>query len=218
MVARDSGDHLLDEDGLADTGTTEEADLATLDVRGEQVDDLDAGLEHRRLRLELVEGGRRAVDAPALVDLEGLALLEVEAGAGRVEDLAEGDITDGDGDRAAGVLHLGAADEAVGRLQGDRTDHVVADVLGDLEVDRVRLGAGGDLGGQQVVLLGHGVDAELDVDDRAGDAGDAPDPTRGGGVLFGDGGSHGFSLPSHLDSARALAPPEISEISWVISA
>src|SRR5699024_3675580 len=105
-------------------------------------------------------------------------------------------------------------------LQRDGANHVVADVLGDLEVDRVRLlvGRDGDLGGQQVVLVGHGVDAELDVDDRAGDAGDAPDPTRSGGVLFGHGGSHGFSLPSHLDSARALAPPEISEIAWVISA
>src|SRR5690606_19108879 len=104
VVTGDSGDHLLDEDGLADAGTTEEADLATLDVRGEQVDDLDAGLEHGGLRLELVEGRGLAVDAPALGDLEGLALCEVEAGAGGVEDLAEGDITDGHGDRAAGVL------------------------------------------------------------------------------------------------------------------
>src|SRR5699024_8186478 len=109
-------------------------------------------------------------------------------------------VADGHGVRAAGVLHLGAADDAVRRLEGDGADHVVADVLGDLEVDPVGGLVGGerDLGGQEVVLVGHGVDAELDVDDRAGDAGDAPDPTRGGGVLFGDGGSHGslstFSL------------------------
>ena len=30
-------------------------------------------------------------------------------------------------------LHLRAADQAVGRLQRDRADHAVADVLGDLE-------------------------------------------------------------------------------------
>jgi hypothetical protein len=41
----DAGDHLLDDDGLADAGTAEEADLAASDERAEQVDDLDAGGE-----------------------------------------------------------------------------------------------------------------------------------------------------------------------------
>src|SRR5690606_12454108 len=45
VVLGDALDHLLDEDRLADARTTEEADLATLHVRGEEVDDLDAGLE-----------------------------------------------------------------------------------------------------------------------------------------------------------------------------
>src|SRR6478752_3510283 len=112
VVTGDTGDHLLDEHRLADTGTTEEADLATLDVRGHQVDDLDARLEHRRLGLELVEGRGLAVDAPALLDLERLALLEVEAVAGRVEDLAERDVADRDRDRAAGVVDGRAAHEA----------------------------------------------------------------------------------------------------------
>ena len=79
VVLGDAGDHLLDEHGLADAGTTEQADLAALDVGGEQVDDLDAGLEHLGLGLQLVERRRLAVDAPALGGLEGLALLEVEA-------------------------------------------------------------------------------------------------------------------------------------------
>ncbi len=43
MVVGDAVDHLLDEHRLADTGTTEQTDLSTLDVRGEKVDDLDAG-------------------------------------------------------------------------------------------------------------------------------------------------------------------------------
>ena len=38
-------DELQDEHGLADAGAAEEADLAALAVGGEQVDDLDAGLE-----------------------------------------------------------------------------------------------------------------------------------------------------------------------------
>ena len=74
VVAGDAGDHLLDEHRLAHAGAAEQADLAALDVGGQQVDDLDAGLEHLGLGLELVEGRGLAVDAPALLDLEGLAL------------------------------------------------------------------------------------------------------------------------------------------------
>ena len=51
-------DHLLDDHGLAHARAAEHADLAALHVGLEQVDHLDAGLEHDRLGLELVE--RRA--------------------------------------------------------------------------------------------------------------------------------------------------------------
>ena len=133
VVTGDARDHLLDQHGLAHAGAAEQADLAALHVGGQQVDDLDAGLEHLGLRLELVERRRLAVDAPPLLDVEGLALLEVEALAEGVEHPAEGGVAHGHGDRAAGVGHLHAADQAVGRLQGDRAHHAVADVLGDLE-------------------------------------------------------------------------------------
>ena len=56
--SRLAADHLLDDDGLAHAGAAEHADLAALHVGLQQVDDLDAGLEHHGLRLELVE--RRA--------------------------------------------------------------------------------------------------------------------------------------------------------------
>ena len=55
-------DELLDEHGLADAGAAEEADFAALAVRGEQVDDLDAGLEDLDLRRLLDEERRGAVD------------------------------------------------------------------------------------------------------------------------------------------------------------
>ena len=45
-VLRDPVDHLLDQHGLAHAGAAEQADLAARDIGGEQVDDLDAGLEH----------------------------------------------------------------------------------------------------------------------------------------------------------------------------
>src|SRR5690606_28774909 len=78
-VAGHPDDHLLDEHRLADAGATEQADLATLDVGGEKVDDLDAGDQHLGLTFQLVEGRRGPVDRPALLDLQALPRLEVEA-------------------------------------------------------------------------------------------------------------------------------------------
>ena len=66
VLGGDVVDQLLDEHRLAHAGAAEQADLAALDVGGKQVDDLDAGLEDLGRRLELVEGGRRTVDGPAL--------------------------------------------------------------------------------------------------------------------------------------------------------
>src|SRR5437763_264978 len=77
------------------------------------------------------------VDRPALGHLELLALLEVEHLAEGVEDVPLGDVADGDRDGRARVGDLGAADEPVGGLHGDRAHHAVAEVLGDLEGQRL---------------------------------------------------------------------------------
>ena len=53
VLARDVVDQLLDQHGLADAGAAEEADLAALHVRRDQVDDLDAGLEDLDLRRQV---------------------------------------------------------------------------------------------------------------------------------------------------------------------
>ena len=135
-VLGDAVDHLLDEHGLADAGAAEQADLAALDVRGQQVDDLDAGLEHLGLGLELVERRRLAVDRPALGDLER-RLVGTSSGSPRVlHTWPLVTSPTGHRDRAAGVGDLGAADQAVGRLHRDGADQVVAQVLGDLEGQR----------------------------------------------------------------------------------
>ena len=68
VLLGDAVDHLLNDDGLADAGTAEEADLPTLHVGLQEVDHLDARLEHQGPRLQLVERRRRTVDLPALVD------------------------------------------------------------------------------------------------------------------------------------------------------
>ena len=86
-------DELLDEDRLADAGAAEQADLAALGVRREEVDDLDAGLEHLLRRGEVLDVGGGTVDRPALLDVELLA--EVDGLAQDVEDAPEGDVADG---------------------------------------------------------------------------------------------------------------------------
>ena len=181
-VLRNAVDHLLDEDGLADTGTAEQADLAALDVGGQQVDDLDAGPEDLGLALELVEARSLRVDATALGDLER-GLLDVQRLAEGVPHVAQGHVADGHRDGVAGVAHRGTAHETIGRLHGDGAHHVVADVLGNLERERaigiaLDVVAEADIDVQGVVELRHRLDGELHVDDRAGDPGHATDAGR----------------------------------------
>ena len=154
MLLRDVADELLDEHGLADSGTAEEADLAALHVGSEQVDDLDPGLEDLRRRLQLFEARRIAVNRPALVGLDLVAL--VDDIAENVEDTAEGRVADRNADRRARVLDVHAAGEPVGGVHGDRTDAVVAEVLLDL---------GDQVEGGSPLLLRHR-DAERVVDGR----------------------------------------------------
>ena len=62
MLGGDVADQLGDDHRLAHAGATEDAGLAALGERGDQVDDLDARLEHFDLGRLLLEGRRRPVD------------------------------------------------------------------------------------------------------------------------------------------------------------
>jgi len=78
VLLRLAADHLLDDDGLAHAGAAEHPDLAALDVGLEQVDHLDAGLEHDLLRLERGEGRCLPVDRPAV----GAVIVDASASSG----------------------------------------------------------------------------------------------------------------------------------------
>ena len=65
VLVGDPVDHLLDEDRLADACAPEQPDLPTLEVGADQIEDLDPGLEHRLLRLDVLEGGGWRMDRPA---------------------------------------------------------------------------------------------------------------------------------------------------------
>ena len=126
-----AADHLGDEHRLAHAGAAEQADLAAGQVRREEVDDLDAGLEHPLGRLQLVEARCVPVDLPALQAL-GVVLVDVERCAPGVPDVPEHLLAHGHGDAPAGVADGRAPLEAVRRLEADRPHPAAAELLGHL--------------------------------------------------------------------------------------
>ena len=105
VVLGHTTDHLGDEHGLAHAGATEQADLATSEVRGEQVDDLDAGLEHLRF-----DGSRAAKSgAGRWISQRSMSSKSlsghVEHLAPHVPHVAEGAVADRHLDAATGVAH-----------------------------------------------------------------------------------------------------------------
>ena len=149
MLLGEVVDELLDQDGLAHAGAAEQADLAALGIGGEQVDDLDAGLEHFGRRRQVLDLRRRLVDLTAGRVL-GQVLAEVDRFAEQVEDAPERGLADGHRDRAAGVDRLGPTRQAVGGVHRDRPDAVVAEVLLDLADKQLATG----LGAHALGLLG----------------------------------------------------------------
>ena len=104
--------------------------LPPLRERADEVDDLDARLEDLDVGGLLVERRRRAMDRQADLGLD--RALVVDRVAEHVEDPAQGDLADRHRDRGAGVEHVDAAGQAVGRGHGHGADPVVAEVLLDL--------------------------------------------------------------------------------------
>ena len=111
-------DQLHDDDGLADARATERADLAALQERADQIDDLDAGRQHLRRGGLIGERRRRPVDRVVLLRLDRAAL--VHRVAGDIEDASHHAVADRHRDRAAGVGDLEAALETLGAGHRDR--------------------------------------------------------------------------------------------------
>ena len=106
-------DQLLDQHGLADAGAAEQADLAALGVRREQIDDLNAGDQDLGLGGLIDIGGSRRVYRPLLRGLDRAGL--VDRLAHHVHDTSERFVAYRDGDRLAGVDYVLAAHQAFGR-------------------------------------------------------------------------------------------------------
>ncbi len=93
VVLGDVVDELHDDNGLADAGAAEEADLAALQEGLNEIDDLDAGLEHLFVGGLLVKEWCGPVDGHAQLFADGAEV--VDRLADDVEHAAEGLFADG---------------------------------------------------------------------------------------------------------------------------
>src|ERR1019366_4014395 len=196
VLEGDPVDHLLDEHGLAHTGAAEQADLATLHVGLEQVDDLDARLEHDGPGLQGVEVGGGPVDLPVVLRLPDR--VGVERLAQHVEHVAEHGVTDGHLQATPEVAHHCTAGQAVGGLQADAADPAVTDLLGHLGRDDVLVALELAVHLDGAVDLRQGVGRELHVDDRSGDGHHPAGGQRAGFAVLGCSGGHERRAPLML--------------------
>ena len=173
VVLSNTLNHFLNQNGLAHTCATEEADLATLNIWGEQIDNLDARFEHLRTGLKLVECRRLAVNGPALGDFQMFTWLKVQDLTGHVENVTLRDVAYRNRDRSTGIGDNRTTNHTVGRLERNRTNQVVAEVLSNLKGDRLNAGFTFALPGKihvnvQCVVQGRNcVRRELNIDNRS---------------------------------------------------
>src|SRR5699024_12062588 len=113
VITGDPGDHFLNEYRLADAGADEQTDLAALNIRCQQIDDLNARLEHLGLGFKLIERGRASMNAPVFLGVELLAFIKVQALTHRVEHAAERLIANGNLNRLPCVHDFAAAHDTV---------------------------------------------------------------------------------------------------------
>jgi hypothetical protein len=208
MRFRDVVDELHDQDGLADAGAAEQADLAALRIRREQVDDLDARHENFSFR-RLIRIGRRGLmdGAHAADGLDRTGF--VDRLADDVHDAAERGFTDRNRDRRAGIGDFLAAGQAFRRVHRNAADGVLAEMLGDFENKAVAL-----VRRLERVENFRQVIFELHVDDGADDLGNAA--LRAGGALLGRCCFRHDTCPLRLSGQSASAPEMISISSLVI--
>ncbi len=127
MLQGDVVDQFHDDDGFAHAGAAKQADLAALQERLDQVDNLDAGLEHLHLGRLLVERRGLAMDGIALGGIDRAEF--VDRVADYVEHAAQGFAAHRHGDRASQVDGLHAAHHAFGGLHGNAAHSAFAELL-----------------------------------------------------------------------------------------
>ena len=208
MRLRNVVDQFLNQHGLADAGAAEQADLAALGVRRQEIDDLDAGDENFRFGGLVGIGRRRLMDGAVALRFDRPGF--IDRLADHVHDAAERARAHRHHDRVAGVADFLTADQAFGRIHRDGANRGFAEMLRDLEHQAIAA-----VLGLERVQNGRQVSFELHVDDGADDLRDAS------GLV--GGCSHENSLLRILDlkqpstcGYRSASAPEMISISSLV--
>ena len=132
-ITENNVDHvLLKSDGIptyhfAHAGAAEQADLAALGVRSQQVDDLDAGLQNFSCGLLLCKAGCLAVDGPVRQLVH--SALAVNGAAQRVEHTAQCALAHRGGQTMAGSFHRHTLAQTLAGRKHDAAHRGLVDVL-----------------------------------------------------------------------------------------
>ena len=161
-------DQFHDQHGLADAGAAEQADLAALGIRRQQVDDLDAGDKDRGLGRLIGIGRRLLVDRADHFTLDRTCL--VDWIADHVDDAPEQSLADRNGNRRAGVGNLLAAHQPLAGVHRDGAHRGLAEMLRHFEHEAIAL-----ILRLQRVENRRQMIVKVHVDDGADDLGDTSD-------------------------------------------
>ncbi len=157
-------DHLLDQDCLADSRTSEESDLSALQIGADEVEDFDPGLEDLLLRSDVLERRRLTMNRPARLAKHLVGC--VECVAPDVEEMAQSLVAHRHRDRFTEVANLGPPHETVGRGKRNRPHLVATEVLCGLGLDRLLVAPDRDVDLEGEEQLRQAIGRELDVDHR----------------------------------------------------
>ena len=127
MALCDVVNEFLNENGLANASAAEQADLAALCIRREQVDNFDPGDEDFGLGRLVSEQGRFCVDRVGLCRANGAAF--VNGLTNDVHDAAKRHGANGHRNLRAGVADWLTTGQAFGCVHGDGADGVFAQML-----------------------------------------------------------------------------------------
>ena len=160
-------DQLLNEDGFTHAGTAKQADLTTLGVWLQQIDDLDAGLQNVRRRHLLGKGGGGPMDLPAR-DAIVHRLLAVNGFAQHIEHTPQRFFTHRHRDAVTGGDDGQSAAQSIAVCHYHAADSLIFQMLLHFHGVAMPVGLHGQrlVDGRQLPLR------EADVDHRAGNTRD----------------------------------------------
>ncbi len=127
VLLGDVVDQFLNEDGLADTGATEQSDLAALKKWLDEIDDFDTGLEHFGGGGLIFEQRRRPMDGHRFGVLDRTQLIDRRSD--HVHHASQRAAAHGHRNRAALVNGFHATHHTLGRFHGNAAHAAFAQVL-----------------------------------------------------------------------------------------